>query len=93
MNITTPILHGAARLADLRGDAVSPLLKLVGDGTGLFDDGSDGGLGMVMSALAGVAAALAVAIVLTVYFRSGSRRCETRPRRGRRARAGRFRRI
>ena len=36
-------------------------------------DSPDGGLGLVMSALAGVAAALAVAIVLTVYFRSGYR--------------------
>lgn len=33
----------------------------------------DGSLGLVMSALAGVAAALAVAIVLAVYFRSGYR--------------------
>jgi high-affinity Fe2+/Pb2+ permease len=39
----------------------------------VFDDGSDGGLGLVMSGLSGVAAALAVAIVLTVYFRSGYR--------------------
>jgi hypothetical protein len=33
----------------------------------------DGGLGLVMSALAGVAAALAVAIALSIYFRSGHR--------------------
>ena len=46
---------------------------MVGIGTGLFDDSPDGGLGMIMSALAGVAAALAVAIVLTIYFRSGYR--------------------
>jgi hypothetical protein len=39
----------------------------------VFDDGPDGGLGLVMSGLSGVAAALAVAIVLTVYFRSGYR--------------------
>jgi len=73
MNITTPILAGAAHLAALPGDAVSSFLKMIGEGTGLFDDGPDGGLGMVMSGLSGIAAALAVAIVLTVYFRSGYR--------------------
>jgi len=46
---------------------------MIGAGTGWFDDSVDGGLGVVMSALAGVAAALAVALVLSVYFRSGYR--------------------
>src|ERR1700724_2611201 len=73
MNITTPILTGATHLAALPGDSVSSFLKMIGEGTGLFDDSPDGGLGMVMSGLSGVAAALAVAIVLTVYFRSGYR--------------------
>ena len=73
MNITSPILAGAARVAELPGDSVTSLLKMVGAGTGLFDDSVDGGLGIVMSALAGVAAALAVAILLSVYFRSGYR--------------------
>jgi hypothetical protein len=73
MNITTPILTSAIHLATLPGDSVSSLLRMIGEGTGLFDDGSDGGLGMVMSGLSGVAAALAVAIVLTVYFRGGYR--------------------
>ena len=73
MNITSPILTGVARVAELPGDSVTSLLKMVGVGTGLFDDGPDGGLGMIMSALAGVAAALAVAIMLSVYFRSGYR--------------------
>ena len=36
-------------------------------------DGPDGGLGVLMSGLAGVAAALAVALLLAVYFRSGYR--------------------
>ena len=36
-------------------------------------DNPDGTLGLLMSALAGVAAALAVAIMLAVYFRSGYR--------------------
>jgi hypothetical protein len=73
MNITSPILAGAARVAELPADSVTSLLKVAGTGTGLFDDSPDGGLGMIMSALAGVAAALAVAIMLTIYFRSGYR--------------------
>jgi hypothetical protein len=39
----------------------------------LFSDGPDGGLGYLMSALAGAATALAIAIVLTVYFHTGHR--------------------
>ena len=73
MSITSPILAGAFRVAELPADSVPPFLRVVGAGTGLFDDGADGGLGVIMSALAGVAAALAVAIMLTVYFRSGYR--------------------
>jgi hypothetical protein len=38
-----------------------------------FGDFTDGGLGLVMSGLAGAAAALAVAIALTVYFHTGHR--------------------
>jgi len=73
MNISSPILAGAARVAEMPGYSVTSFLRMVGAGTGLFDDSVDGGLGMVMSALAGVAAALAVAIMLSVYFRSGYR--------------------
>jgi hypothetical protein len=73
MNITSPILAGAAHLADWPGDFMTALLGMVGTATGLFDDSPDGGLGLAMSALAGVAAALAVAIVLSAYFRSGYR--------------------
>jgi hypothetical protein len=73
MNITTPILTSAINLATLPGDSINSFLRMIGEGTGLLDDSPDGGLGMVMSGLAGVAAALAVAIVLTVYFRSGYR--------------------
>jgi hypothetical protein len=73
MNITSPILTNAARVAEWPGDSMTSLLKVVGASTGLFDDDPDGGLGLVMSALAGVAAALAVAIMLSVYFRSGYR--------------------
>lgn len=74
MNLTSPISKGAVQAAELSGDSVASLLKMIGDGTGLFaDDGPDGALGMLMSGLSGVAAALAVAIVLAVYFRSGYR--------------------
>jgi hypothetical protein len=74
MNLTSPILKGAAHAAELPGDSVTSLLKMVGDSIGFFgDDSPDGSLGMLMSGLAGVAAALAVAILLTVYFRSGYR--------------------
>lgn len=73
MNVTTPILTGAAHLAALPGYSAASFLKMMGEGIGLVDDGPDGGLGMAMSGLAGVAAALAVAIVLTVYFRGGYR--------------------
>jgi hypothetical protein len=67
MNITSPILTGAANAAELPGDTVTSFLRA-------FDAGSpEGGLGVIMSALAGVAAALAVAIALSVYFRSGYR--------------------
>ena len=72
MNITSSIMSGAARAAELPGYFVTALHKTVG-GTGLFDDNVDGGLGMVISVLAGVAAALAVAILLSIYFRRGYR--------------------
>jgi len=61
-------------MAELPGNSVTSFLKMVADGTGLFgNDGPDGGLGLLMSGLAGIAAALAMAIILTVYFRSGYR--------------------
>jgi hypothetical protein len=41
--------------------------------TGLFSESAEGGLGIVMSALTGIAAALAVALTLTVYVRLGYR--------------------
>jgi hypothetical protein len=70
MNITSPIPKGA----ELPGDTATALLRMVSDSSGPFaDDSPDGVLGMLMSGLAGVAAALAVAIMLTVYFRSGHR--------------------
>lgn len=44
-----------------------------GDWIGLFRDGADGGLGILLSTLAGAAAALAVAILLMMYFHTGQR--------------------
>ena len=73
MNITSPIQTGATRAAELPGDSVSSFLRAFGPGTGLFSNSPDGDLGVIMSALAGIAAALAVAIMLSVYFRSGYR--------------------
>jgi len=67
MNITSPILTGAGRAAELPGDSITSL-RAAG-----FSDGPDGGLGIMMSALSGFAAALAVAIALSVYFRSRHR--------------------
>ena len=73
MNITSPLMTGAVRAADVPRDSMTSLLRMIGAGTGWFDDSVDGGLGIAMSALSGVAAALAVAIVLSVYFRSDYR--------------------
>ena len=74
MNLTSPIMKSATRAAELPGDSVTSFLKAVGDSTGLWaDDSPDGLPGMLMSGLAGVATALAVAIILTVYFRTGYR--------------------
>ena len=52
---------------ELPADTATSFLRAFGAGN------PDGGLGVIMSALAGVAAALAVAIMLSVYFRSGYR--------------------
>jgi hypothetical protein len=71
MNLTTPLLSGAVHATELPG---ASLIKTFAASSGFFtDDSADGGLGLLMSGLAGVAAALAVAIMLTVYFRSGYR--------------------
>jgi len=69
MNLTSPILTGILRSGEVPGDS---LALRAGNILGLFAD-DDGGLGVVMSGLAGVAAALAVAILLSVYFRTGYR--------------------
>jgi hypothetical protein len=71
MDSTAAILASAGRLADLPGEAITSLVRKTGDLTGLFND--DSGLGLVMSGLAGAAAALAVALALIVYFHAGDR--------------------
>ncbi len=69
MNITSPMLAGAAHIAELPGDSVTAFLNMIGTATGLFDDSPDGGLGLALSALAGVAAALAQLAQLEAGFR------------------------
>ncbi|TWC07306.1 hypothetical protein FBZ93_101598 [Bradyrhizobium macuxiense] len=59
MRINTPILDGAALAAASLGDLLSSLLRVIDPVIGWFDDSADGGLDMVMSGLAGVAAATA----------------------------------
>jgi hypothetical protein len=73
MNLSTPLLKGAGQMAALPGDSMTSLIGKIGDFTGLFGDGPDGGLGLILSGLAGAAAALSVAIALTVYFHTGYR--------------------
>ncbi|QPF87583.1 hypothetical protein IC762_15390 [Bradyrhizobium genosp. L] len=69
MTITSPIPDGVARVAEILTGVVNSLWKAIG----WFDDAVDGGLGMVMSGLAGVAAALLVALLVSIYLRSGYR--------------------
>lgn len=77
MSIISPILDGAAQVAEALGTILAPLFETIGPGAGGLGDAADGGLGMMMSGLAGVAAALLVAllvaILLSIYFRSGYR--------------------
>jgi hypothetical protein len=55
-------------------DLVYSFFQMIAGGSGLAaGDGPDGGLGLVMSGLAGIAAALAVALIVAVYFRTGYR--------------------
>lgn len=69
MNLILPTLAGAAEMAELPGDSGALLLNSVGYHTGLFADDSPHRLLGMMAGLSGVATALAVAIILTVYFR------------------------
>src|SRR5690348_15843222 len=71
MNVTTPLLKGATAVADLPSVSVISLLAKIGDLTGLFSSDPDGGLGLVMSGLAGTAAALEASIALSLYLHTG----------------------
>jgi hypothetical protein len=74
MNLTSSLPTGAADTAWLPGDSVASFLKMLADSSAvLADDGPDGWSGMLISGLAGSAAALAVAILVAVYFSSGYR--------------------
>jgi hypothetical protein len=74
MNLASPVLNSAATITGFPGHSATSLLQTISDGVGLFpDDSPDGSLGLAMSGLAGAAAALAVALILTVYFRTGYR--------------------
>jgi len=68
MSIASPILSDAGRGVGLRGDSMAALLHVAG-----FSSGPDGGFGIAMSVLAGIATALAVAITLSIHFRTGER--------------------
>ncbi len=69
MNLVSPLLKGAAEIAGIPGDSVTSFLKMLPDRVGLFQgEGADSTIDLLMSGLAGVAAAVAVAIALTVYF-------------------------
>jgi hypothetical protein len=74
MDLISSLPEGATELAEQPADAVTSMLRMIADGAGFSADNSpDAWLGIVMSGLAGAAAALAVAIVLAVYFRTGYR--------------------
>ena len=83
MNLTSPIVKGAAHAAELPGDTVASFLRQVGDSTSLLaDDSPDGWLGILMSGLSGVATALAVAgtkrrLVQPRFFGGANDRCRT----------------
>jgi hypothetical protein len=64
------VLREPTAIAGVAFDSVTAFLGTLAEATGLLpDDGPDGTFGLLMSGLAGVAAATAVAIALNVYFR------------------------
>ncbi|MGY4507580.1 acriflavin resistance protein [Bradyrhizobium sp. USDA 3650] len=52
---------------------MNTLFSLIGSLTGALTESADGQFGILMSALAGIATALAVALAMTVYFRMSYR--------------------
>lgn len=74
MNATFPTLSDAVQVTQLPGEILAAFLNMAADSSGDWaDDRPDDWLGMLTSGLAGIAAASAVAIMLTVYFRTGDR--------------------
>jgi hypothetical protein len=70
MNLISTFSNGLADLAGFALPVVS-FLRGIAESTGLsMNDNPDSWSGILMSGAAGVAAALAVALILTVYFRS-----------------------
>ena len=70
MNVISSFSNGMADLAGLL-DPLTSFLKSLAEGTGLLaDDNPDGWSGILTSGAAGVAAAVAVAVILLAYFRS-----------------------
>ena len=70
MSVASPFLNAGVELADL----YSSFPKVLADAAGLWPDGSpDSAFDLLVPGLAGVAAAVAVAIALTVYFQTGYR--------------------
>lgn len=70
MNIMTTILDDAGQIATSLSELLNSLLKAI---TPAWFDAPDGGVGVVMSGLAGVATALLVALLVSIYLRSGYR--------------------
>jgi hypothetical protein len=74
MTSTLPIPQIAAEMAAFAWDSLVSFLQAATGATHhLTQDSPDGWIDMVMSGLAGVAAALTMAILVTVYFRTGYR--------------------
>jgi hypothetical protein len=70
MNLAFPLLNSASE-AGIPGTS---LLTMLADAARLWpDEGPDGTVGLLMSALSGAAVAMAVAIALTIYFQTGYR--------------------
>ena len=73
MNITSPILTGASRAAELPGDSVTSFLRAFGAESACSATARMAASASSCRRWPVIAAALAVAIMLSVYFRSGYR--------------------
>jgi hypothetical protein len=67
------VFKGTTELAGTFGNAASSPMSGLNDLVAIADDNPDGLVGLLMSGLAGAATAVAVAIALSLYFRSGYR--------------------